>query len=252
MPVRVSNGCRQLHAVPPIGVLPDPALAVHLLGHPQEGVIFVGLGAIRGGLGEDAVVLVQGDLAEQPVFVLVPVGAGGVVVGEGHLAPVGDILAGDPVFAVILIGEVDVPVEVLHGEEVVLSVIGIDEGVAIGVGELGEVVLFIRKGDRPARAVGDGGEVVVLVVIEVEGAHAVGDRGGIAPLGPGELQHLAVRLGDPDRATLKAELGDCAILQGGNIPAAPFGQDGAILRLDQFAAVIDGIGDTGFSGCVQL
>lgn len=41
MPVRVGDGGGQLHAVPPIGVLPDPALAVHLLGHPQEGVVFV-------------------------------------------------------------------------------------------------------------------------------------------------------------------------------------------------------------------
>ena len=252
MPVRVGDGGGQLHAVPPIGVLPDPALAVHLLGHPQEGVIFVGLGAVRGGLGEDAVVLVQGNFAEQPVFVLIPVGAGGVVVGEGHLAPVGDILAGDPVLAVILVGEVDVPVEVLHGEEVVLSVVGIDEGVAIGVGELGEVVLLVVERHTSPGAVGDGGEVVMLVVIEVEGAHAVGDRSGITPLGSGELQHLAVRLGDPDRAALEAELGDGAILQGGDIPAAPFGQDGAILRLDQFTAVIDGIGDTGLSGCVQF
>ena len=252
MPVRVGDGGGQFQAVPPIGVLPDPTLAVYLLGHPQEGVIFVGLGSVRGGLGEDAVVVVHGDLAEQPVFVLVTVGSICVVIGKGHLPTVGDILIGDPVFAVVLVGEVDIAVEVLYREEVVFPVVGVQEGVAICVGEPGEVVLLILEGHTSPCAVGDSGEVVVLVVIKVESAHAVGDRGSVASFGTGELQHLSVRLGDPDRAALKAELCDGAILQGGDIPAAALGQDGAILRLDQLATVVDGISSAGLAGGVHL
>ena len=123
-------------------------------------------------------------------------------------------------FAVVLVGEVDIAVEVLHGEKVVLPVVGVQEGVAICVGEPGEVVLLILEGHTSPCAVDDSGEVVVFVVVEGEGAHAVGDRGSVASFGTGELQHLSVRLGDPDRAALKAELSDSAILQGGDIPAA--------------------------------
>ena len=161
-PVGICNA-GNIAGIADIGVACGVPVAIGLAGFAEEIVVGVAdrAGVVR--LRGDQIVIVIDQRCDLPALVRGCVGLGLCIISKGRCAALRGILRYDLVILVIGVLDHNRSIEVRYGEQTVVIIVGIQQGVAVGVRHFGQVIACVFIGHRSAGTVRQGCDVISIV-----------------------------------------------------------------------------------------